>query len=87
MFRVDARFKTDKQILMEFYAHHRVMASAVLFEHIETGTIHNPEHTCRLTLPPVPSFQGEVNIWPATRESTQSMPHAHLHSFSWLKNT
>jgi len=60
MFRVDARFKTDKQILMEFYSHHRVMASAVSFENIETGTLHHPEHTCRLTLPAAGAFRGEV---------------------------
>jgi len=64
MFRVDARFKTDKQILMEFYSHHRVMASAVSFENIETGTLHHPEHTCRLTLPAAGAFRGEVIFWP-----------------------
>lgn len=60
MFRVDSRFKTDKQILIEFYSHHRVMAAALSFENIETGNLHNPEHTCRLTLPAVSGFRGEV---------------------------
>jgi hypothetical protein len=52
MYVADSRFKTDKQILLEFYQYHRILAAYVTFENIETGTLYHPEHTCRLMLPP-----------------------------------
>lgn len=86
MFNVDARFKTDKQILMEFYSHHRIIASAVQFEHQESGSLNAPEHTCRLTLPGVVGFRGEVRLPPCFCNMRMRM-HATLFMVQELTST